>query len=90
MSPGAARALAATKTLGLLQGTRVGVMHAFSAPSYRLMVRGVSDIQRAQDYIEGERIDAGRELGIWLRQVGLAPDFEMLELPEVSTADLIN
>lgn len=90
MSPGAARAIAATKTLGLLQGTRVGVLHAFSAPSYRLMVRASVTSSELKDYIESERIDAGRELGIWLRQVGLKPDFEMLELPELSTANLIN
>jgi nucleotide-binding universal stress UspA family protein len=90
MSPGSAKAVAAATALGLLRGAQVGVVHAFSAPSYRLMLRASVTSSELKDYIKGERAEAGRELKTWLRQVGLKPDFEMLELPELSTANLIN
>jgi nucleotide-binding universal stress UspA family protein len=90
MSPGAANAVSVATGLGLLRGVQVGIVHAFSAPAYKLMIRTSVSSAELKAYIEGERARAKKELAKWRQQVGLQADFEMLELPELSTANLIN
>lgn len=90
MSPGAANAVSVAKALGLLREAQVGIVHAFSAPAYGLMIRTSVTSAELKKYIEGERAKADQGLQKWLQPLGLKPDYKILELPELSTANLIN
>jgi nucleotide-binding universal stress UspA family protein len=89
MSAGASAAIAAARALGLLDDTRLSVLHVFAAPGQELMLHASASTKEVTAYVENERQKADRALQAHLSEIGVRPDGRLVELVETATADTV-
>lgn len=63
----------AALAMGIFDHTDVIVMHAFDAPGEGMMRRALSASADVEEYVDGERSDAARELRTLMDELGLPP-----------------
>lgn len=89
LSAGAEAALAAAGKLGMFTNTLTGVVYAFFAHAYKLMMRTSSSKKDIEEYMQSERSTAQRDLQEWLEKVSFSPDYSVVEFIDITPAQLI-
>jgi len=82
-------ALDSARSLGLLEGRGVTVLHALDSPARELTLQSAMTEKQFADYLAEEEQRAREELAAFLRKAGFQPSLEVVRTIDASAAETI-